>query len=1139
MRAGYVYRAAVSALFNATLGWAGSPFFSSTAASLSVQQSKLGPVAQSVSDMSATLAAGHLQEPPVTLAAQSYAALVLASHLPPTLGSVVSVPTVGAALSTRFALQTGGWVSYNGSTAPAELGALLRDQAAQPLSGAAAAAWLAGTVPLSDAAMCDAAGLALSTSVVVPQSSACELSVAELASGDAEASSELDSNLNTTDAPASFTAPAWLLQEALAARTGDFFSSAFPLDTLVSLCDGTRAFSSGVLATNASGDSGSPAALQFQFRAQLSGVADSRLPLSASGLTDASGVLASQAFLRSVTTWPGVAIKSLSSVSSVTSQLVGSNASKGDSSLVALPTVTGNATGVLVYVFAVDALGAVGFASVPVVVSPPLSAAASTDAVAVNAFAANLTSASLSPDSVSADPFSALVAAASVASALQAASSSSVAAGGATAGNGSTATLDSLLASNTRIRSTTVAAVGQAVARIASLANSSILVDDATLGLVAGALAALTSDPLELTSSTGLDAIDATASALRYAAPRATSTDVLVSAPTTFPVIIGNTVLGTLVNVQSTATGNASTGGGVPYNVSSSILDSTSALTTAALRASTASSNSSAGTSISMSNAPADAFSGSNFCRQSLSMTVSRVAASAGGSSAASLSLGSPAAPCVSGSPAPVPSQLPPSIVIPASVLTASLQNSSASSSGVDVAVIQWGTSPNNEQAGWSGAPSSLTANGLASRVLSAVLQTPAGDSLATPDLKSAVLVTLPFIYPASVIAASAGNGTILAALSAPRVFVISVPSQAALASGAVGVNSSIVAWQVGSDLAPINVSVVAVNVTPVALPLPNDARGNLPFRRGLSTVSDATTTPLRRLSFTSIGADMPWSWLHESIARLLGVSSSYADFVIPSLHRTLAAILAQAASPSDSGSSDDPDVGSAAWYARWSSRVVGGSKSEPLSLPRQFAADLLRTFVFLTTPHERGAAPLRPSQAAPQDAAPRNLGSTATYWANAYAAVVSVPCGGPAGMQRVTVGGPGLDGSNVSYTCPTIYEVPSCGAWDAKAAAWNLGSCRVAAVLPTAVVCACYSLRYASFATRFSSVATQQRGVFSSAALLGDNSVLATYPTIFLLVGCIAVSAAVNKALSAPLPRPVFILPVRLPHLCRVRPCR
>ena len=45
----------------------------------------------------------------------------------------------------------------------------------------------------------------------------------------------------------------------------------------------------------------------------------------------------------------------------------------------------------------------------------------------------------------------------------------------------------------------------------------------------------------------------------------------------------------------------------------------------------------------------------------------------------------------------------------------------------LDMGVVQWGTSPYTENAGWEGSPASLDNQALASRVLSVVLQSPIG----------------------------------------------------------------------------------------------------------------------------------------------------------------------------------------------------------------------------------------------------------------------------------------------------------------------------------------------------------------------------------------------------------------------------
>lgn len=700
--------------------------------------------------------------------------------------------------------------------------------------------------------------------------------------------------------------------------------------------------------------------------------------------------------------------------------------------------------------------------------------------------------------------------------------------------------------------------------------------DDATLGLVAGTLYALTADPAELPASTGIAAAGVADRALQAAVQQQPSSSSnasgssLATAPTVFPLVIGNTVLDALVNIQVAATpggsssdsgssssSDAAVGSAVPADVSAALVSTMSALTTASLRASApmgaVGSNASAAAVAAaaprtMTGGSPDAFGASSYCGQSLSVTVTRFATLS--QAVASVAVAEPEAPCIpdapedaAAMPTALPSQLPPAVSIPSRSLIAAAGNSSTGA--VDIAVIQWGSSPYPEQDGWAGAPPSLSPASLASHVLTVVLKTPAGSRAARlphcppavrlgecgwhcrgvsvdldsppPPLPCPALpvhpqVTLPLVDPTAVDPASpGGNTSIRAAQAAPAVFVIPVPSQAALASGAVTANTSLGVWRVG-DSAPLvllNATVSAINATPVLLPVLDDAHSNLPFRRaralgGVDDLeSDAVTAPMQGVA----------AWVADAVARCLGVAADAEHWVTPQLHRSAAQWLAEFALPGSAAaaaeSGDGGDVGSVEWYWQWSGALTAGGGVDALSPAQRLAADLLRTFIFLTTPHELSraasdeASGLRSRRLSPHQ--PRRA-SGAQFTALAYAAVVAIPCGPPAGLQHITIGGSSYDGINVTYTCPTILAVPSCGAWNPIAARWDAGGCVVVSVTPQGVKCSCSRLTYASFATRFSNVAAQQRGVFASAALLGDSSVLARYPTIFIIVGCLAV---------------------------------
>ena len=361
-----------------------------------------------------------------------------------------------------------------------------------------------------------------------------------------------------------------------------------------------------------------------------------------------------------------------------------------------------------------------------------------------------------------------------------------------------------------------------------------------------------------------------------------------------------------------------------------------------------------------------------------------------------------------------------------------------------------------------------------------------------------------------------------------PLVFIIRVPSQSQLASGEIAANSTLRVWPVGASGLRASVNATVLNVTATSVPVVGgNARSDLPFRVLRQQQSDGQapedSPPGPPVTATAPSGGEWRVWLHEAVARSIGMSPlTTADEDspgVPGLHARAAAWLARA-SGADGSIASERDVGSAAWYARRQRQQrVSQSESAPRPFSEWLRENLLRTLVFMTTPHNSEAD--TPYLAASDSVDSESTGSPSRALASSleavisstavdvsYSAAVSVPCGPPFGPQTVVVGDQGLDGTNVSFACPSFYAVPSCGAWDVATSGWAVGSCRVASVSLRGVVCACSRLGSASFATRFSSVAKQQQAVFASATLLSHSDVISKYPTVFILVGSLAVSS-------------------------------
>ena len=213
INAGSVYRVAATANITVTPLWGAGPLLGAGAASLvpseltaaSGASSSAVKAYQAVADLSAFVARGRPVLSNATLVALPASASMLLTHLPPYGGSVAATPFAVRALAPARVSST-GWVSWADAGSEA---AILGASSSVPRD--AAAAWVESTVPLSDGQVCSVAELPASPALAVSHADpgGCDVSLAGL----------IANRAIVFGAPASVTAPAWLLLLALATQT--------------------------------------------------------------------------------------------------------------------------------------------------------------------------------------------------------------------------------------------------------------------------------------------------------------------------------------------------------------------------------------------------------------------------------------------------------------------------------------------------------------------------------------------------------------------------------------------------------------------------------------------------------------------------------------------------------------------------------------------------------------------------------------------------------------------------------------------------------------------------------------------------------------------------------------------------------
>jgi len=114
---------------------------------------------------------------------------------------------------------------------------------------------------------------------------------------------------------------------------------------------------------------------------------------------------------------------------------------------------------------------------------------------------------------------------------------------------------------------------------------------------------------------------------------------------------------------------------------------------------------------------------------------------------------------------------------------------------------------------------------------------------------------------------------------------------------------------------------------------------------------------------------------------------------------------------------------------------------------------------------------------------------------------VVSVDCG-PFGRRLVTCG-PGWHNRTITYTCPTVATLPTCGYWDTAARQWTDRGCTAVSAGAGTILCRCQ--HFTHFSARFSRVAVANQAVFSTSNTIDTVSQFTWAPHAVVMLACVA----------------------------------
>lgn len=469
------------------------------------------------------------------------------------------------------------------------------------------------------------------------------------------------------------------------------------------------------------------------------------------------------------------------------------------------------------------------------------------------------------------------------------------------------------------------------------------------------------------------------------------------------------------------------------------------------------------------------------YCGPALSMTSARLkttsATSSSSGTGASVNLGRPLSPCFNDTATniSVGSLSPPAVDVPVDSLSSGAQGAAFKNlTAVNIAVVQYGTSPVSEFNGWkgmvvpSGAASAAAANGLSSGSGTAASSRATGRSLLSADMQA-----LEKQFEASASAAINAAGLSTSSSSSgkdldpnrgldTRVLSISIQNRAGKTLNVTGMPKPFVIVIPLQDPSEVSPAMALANSTaqtrkffsfvcPAQVPGSSAAASEVSDYDTLHGWNDTSATSVAATELT-----FDTSRSHGDIATGTLLASTSIDLPIVAM----------------SSISYTVGIGPRA-----------GSSGSTSHLP-------FSTYNYDTTFSSFG------------NAASYEYVAGRTAVAYAVVNVIQVDCGGMIGRHNITCG-PGYAAQPINYSCPVAQAVPVCAYWSESQQQWSSEGCDVVTVNTSAIVCACTHLT--NFAARFSALEQAQKDIFAKSSLLADPNVFLWYPYVFLIIGGIS----------------------------------
>ena len=1112
LRAGFVYRFEVDASLSAMWDYSSCSFAGWTGGGAGTAQWPRGTVPDNhFFDFSEILS---------PLEAQSASSPTLYVHMPPWGGVVNATPAAGGqALFTQFSLNTdeNAW----GDGDAGALGIASSPRWLLNVAPRSVAAAMFTTLPLSPRLAATLARIA--TGVFVANADTFLLSIAKNTADFLSACATADDSIGSATVGArGVDAGALPFVAEIAAVAAALYHS--PYLACVAVGTGTAAF---LRATPTP-----PRILNFVFRVDVSTAAargSVMAPFTAFGGTgplilNSSATTQFQGVLSVPSSWPGESLAAPSRSSTVLNIIVPP------------PGLSDMTTGgrIVIFIFAIDADGAVGVAGLPYLVKPVNSSGlglASTIAVVIAA-----------ADS-SANPISSIYLIAAAGSAIATAAGGDTdtdsVATAALSGQLLSAALTSIkyMAANAG-RSVLLLSGGVAGSATATGAGTEtgVVLDDSLLTVATGALASLTNSTT-MPSSARADALDVLAAVLQLSMPLNTSRSVVGS----LPVRVGASALSVLSNVvMAGSTAAVSGSGGLGAAEAASINAALNLLSTSILR----------------SAAPGDApisitaqGTGTGGCVQPGGISMTSLLIGAASSTPSSgyggpailpgaaiednlpvdttmlhFPLAAPLSPCSStttigssrllssGSAALAALIPPPTLRLPQSIVAA-LRNKNADGK-VAVRIVQWGTSPYNETSGLdkvsvsnpaaNASIVSLTGETTDHRRLQAVIDyavhvSGSGGKAGTLGVFGSGLRWLQSIVGATVVSPSAASPSSSSANAAAS----------ALTPAAMKVSDLIASRPLDARVVSVDLSVGGIAQTAFSTPL-------------------YITIPLRDLSIVTFNGKTgePESVAVGQTAIITREFSVVCPRDIPTLPGTT--VPAMLVAPMSS-------ILKLWTQAPWVNVTKGFNLTATLALGAPTVARLkaitvvgyMAEIIQITEAAPiAGSDTLRPggSSSAGTGLAPGGLviGHAATNQslsklqtaATTYLTLVyAVDCG-PVFGERELACGPGSAGVRMRYTCPSTSVVPTCLWFSVSKGEWTTDGCKPIRVTATAITCACNHLT--SFAVRYAAVEHASSSVFAIDTPLQRTTPFALQSLYLLVFFSVALTAIIGTAYGA-----------------------